>query len=625
MALPRSFLPGPVACLCLALLVALAACGQGGGEPARDARAAPAQTPAAPAPAPRRAPEAATPAPGSVAARWRAQVPTIVEGDVQATLAQADAALARGQLERAGSPGPGALELYLAVLDVAPGNARAFTGVQAALDALFERGHLAMRAGRLEDATRVEAIATGAAPQHPDLSGYRQRLAQARAAQRALALAERAGGEGDITLPAGKSALDHLRGAREAFADFAPIAQAQRRWNGELLTRAWRAAAREDFAAADSWLLESARLAPASAEARVLRLRVLELRQARTDAALAAGNAAVDALRLPRAQAALLRAERIAAQPEGVQALRRRIHIANHYGRFEPGQFFSEKLAGGGEAPEMVVIPYGRFRMGADAEEPGHKENELPAHEVVFKRGFALARNETTVADFGRFVQATGFRSQATRAGRSTVYDEKGGAFAEHEGVDWRRDHVGRIASPALPVLHVSFADALAYARWLSRQTGARYRLPSEVEFEYALRANRQGPFPWGEGKPARVVGNLAGDGDLSSLARHWGNAIPGYRDAFWGPAPVRNFPAEPFGTFDLVGNVSEWTLDCWHDSYRRAPGDGSAWVNPGCDTRTVRGASWGSSLEQVRAAARIPMDPSSSTARLGFRVVREL
>jgi formylglycine-generating enzyme required for sulfatase activity len=253
------------------------------------------------------------------------------------------------------------------------------------------------------------------------------------------------------------------------------------------------------------------------------------------------------------------------------------------------------------------------------------QKQELPAHPVEFRRGFAIARNETTVADFGRFVAATHYRSSATRAGHSTVYDEKGGAFAEHEGVDWRRDHVGRIASPALPVVHISFSDALAYTKWLSAQTGKRYRLPSEAEFEYVLRAGGTGTYPWGEGKPPKLVGNLAGDGDLSSVARHWGNAIPGYRDAFWGPAPVRNFAAEAFGTHDMIGNVSEWTLDCWHEGYQRAPADGSAWVNPGCPTRTVRGASWANSLEQARSAWRLPMTPETSTARLGFRVVRQL
>lgn len=613
MARPRHLLP------CVGILLCLAGC-----EPAAPAASPPpSRAVAAPAVA-KPAPDAA-PAKAATPPQWQSRLPQISAAEVESTLRQADAALARGQLERGSSPGPGALELYLAVLAPAPADERALAGVQAALESLLERGRIAMRAGELVEASRIEAIATAVAAGHGDLPLYRRHLLQARAAQRALDAAEAAARDGDLTLPAGRSALDHLSRAREAFADFAPIAKARRRWNGVLLERAWREAAKEDFAAADSWLLESSRLAPGSHAAQVARLRIIELRQARTDAALAAGDAAVDALRLPQAEAALARAERIAAQPAGTEALRVRIYLARHYGHFKPGQTFSEKLATGGKGPEMVVVPHGSFRMGGDEAVAGHRDNELPAHEVTFARGFAIARNETTVGEFGRFVAATRFRSAATRAGHSTVYDEKGGAFAEHEGVDWRRDHVGRVASPTLPVVHVTLADAIAYARWLSRQTGHTYRLPSEAEFEYVLRAGQPAAYPWGAKPPAKLVGNLAGDGDLSTVARHWGNAVPGYRDAFWGPAPVRNFPVEPFGTYDMIGNVSEWTLDCWHDSYQRAPLDGSAWVNPGCPTRTVRGANWGSSLDQARSASRLPMDPATSTARLGFRVVREL
>jgi formylglycine-generating enzyme required for sulfatase activity len=610
MARPRHLLPGILACLCLA------ACE---GERSRAPAAKP--KPALLAPA---APDAGSPS-RPVAQQWRPNVPKIDPGEAASTLRQADDALARGQVDRGRSPGPGALELYLAVLEVVPEDERARSGVLASVDALLELGRLAMRAGRLDEAARAEAIAAAAAPMHTDLANFRRRLGQARTAQRELQLGERAAREGDITLPAKRSALDHLRRARIAFPDYEPIAGAQSRWNRVLLQRAWSAAAKEDFASADSWLLESARLAPGDAGARVLRLRVIESRQARTDALLSAGNSAVDDLRLTQADAVLAHLARIAAQPQGVATLRRRIHLARHYGPFLPRQVFSEKLAGGGNAPELVVVPYGRFRMGGSDADAHPQKQELPAHPVEFRRGFAIARNETTVADFGRFVAATHYRSSATRIGHSTVYDEKGGAFAEHEGVDWRRDHVGRIASPALPVVHISFVDALAYTKWLSAQTGHAYRLPSEAEFEYVLRAGGTGTYPWGEGEPKKLVGNLAGDGDLSSVARHWGNAIPGYRDAFWGPAPVRNFSVEPFGTHDMVGNVSEWTLDCWHEGYQRAPADGSAWVNPGCPTRTVRGASWANSLEQARSSWRLQMAPESSSARLGFRVVRQL
>lgn len=559
-----------------------------------------------------------------VPSAWQSRIPTITAADVPATLRQADAALAGGQLEQGAGPGPGALELYLAVLAIAPADAAAARGVRSSLDALLERGRIAMRRGDLAGALRIDGIAAAVLPAHADLAVYRSYLAAARRALDEVKRAEAAGRRGRL-LETGDSVASHLALAEAAVPGFQPAIDARARWNARVLAQAWAAAGREDFAAADRLLLQSESLAPANGPARVLGLRIVEHRQARTDAVLAEGNAAVDGLALAHADQALAHAARIAAQPARVAALRERIHLARHYGPFKPRQVFSERIVIGGVGPEMVVVPYGSFEMGAGEADAEAQPSEAPVHRVEFKRGFAIGRSEVTVGEFGRFVAASGYRSEATRAGHSSVYDERGGVFSEHEGVDWRRDHVGRIASPSLPVVHVTLEDAAAYAQWLSAQAHARYRLPSEAEFEYVLRAGTRTAYPWGDGPPTHVVGNLPGDGDLSRSSRRWGNAIPGYRDAFWGPAPVRNFPVERMGTYDMTGNVSEWTLDCWHDSYQRAPSDGSAWVNPGCPQRVVRGASWASSLDQARSASRLAVDASTSTARLGFRVVREL
>jgi formylglycine-generating enzyme required for sulfatase activity len=560
-----------------------------------------------------------------VPTEWQSRLPELAPDGIPDALRDADAALAHGLLEQGTGDVPGALEVYLAVLQLAPDDARAERGVRATLEALLERGRLAMRAGDLAMAEHVDAVAAAVLPDHRDLAVYRERLSEARRAQAAVARADAAARKGALLTPAKDSAAFHLAAALAEVPDFKPALDARARWNATVLARAWAAAKAEDYRAADALLRESARFAPGSVAQRVMDLRIIEARKARSDALLAEGNRAVDRLLLDRADRILIHATRVAAQPSGPAALRARIHLARHYGPFAPAQVFSDRLRLGGVGPEMVVIPYGRFRMGAGDEDPDATEAERPPHEVVFARGFAIGRSEVTVGEFGRFIAATHFRTHATRVGHSIVYDEKGGVLSEHEGVDWRRDHVGRIASTALPVVHVTLDDARAYARWLSAQAGAKYRLPSEAEFEYVLRAGSTTRYPWGTSSPRRVVGNLPGDGDLSRSMRRWGNAIPGYRDAFWGPSPVRNFAPEKFGTYDMIGNVSEWTLDCWHEGYQRAPADGSAWVNPGCPQHVVRGASWGSSLEQARSASRLPVDATTSNARLGFRVVREL
>ena len=356
------------------------------------------------------------------------------------------------------------------------------------------------------------------------------------------------------------------------------------------------------------------------------RAALAQSRSAAATVAVGEANEAIDRLDLSRAATRLADAQQIDPQAPGLDELSSRLTLARRYGHFRPGQGFADALGGGIDGPLMVVAPHGEFTMGAGDDEAGARDNERPAHGVRFERGFALAVRETSVAEFARFVAATGYRTVAERRGRSTVYDERGGAMVELRGAHWRRGYQGRTpAAPDDPVIHIAFDDAVAYAEWLSVRTGLRYRLPSEAEFEYALRGGRTASWPWGDRPPARAVANLTGEGDQSPQGRRWGRAIRGWSDGHWGPAPVGTYAPEGLGTYDLIGNVSEWVEDCWHDSYRRAPGDGRAWVNPGCEERVVRGGSWASTLEQSRSAFRLQVPAALTSARIGFRVARDL
>jgi len=183
----------------------------------------------------------------------------------------------------------------------------------------------------------------------------------------------------------------------------------------------------------------------------------------------------------------------------------------------------------------------------------------------------------------------------------------------------------GREAENNDPVIHVSWNDAAAYANWLAGGTGKSYRLPSEAEFEYALRGGTSSPYWWGDASPARVVENLTGEGDSSRSRRRWSTFFEGYGDHYWGPAPVGSFEVNPYGIYDIGGNVGEWVRDCWHETYIRAPLDGSSWVNPGCKLRVIRGGYWASSPDQTRAAFRLSALPDRRDARIGFRIARDL
>lgn len=309
-----------------------------------------------------------------------------------------------------------------------------------------------------------------------------------------------------------------------------------------------------------------------------------------------------------------------------VDRLRNSLADARMYGSFEPGQVFSEDMSRlGRQGPDMVVIPAGSFMMGSPDNEEDRFNNEGPRHRITFDRGFALSQTEITVAEFGLFVQDTGYRTDAENAGQSRVYEPRTGRMQMQDDITWRDDYVGRRADADLPVIHVSWNDARAYAEWLSEQTGRGYRLPSEAEYEYALRAGTQTPYWWGEGSPDRVVENLTGDGDTSPTNARWNVAFRRYNDGHWGPAPVASFEPNPFGLYDMAGNVMAWTEDCWHDSFVRAPSDGSAWVNPGCERRVIKGGSWSSGPAMSRSAFRLSSSPGSTDMRLGIRLARDL
>jgi formylglycine-generating enzyme required for sulfatase activity len=236
-----------------------------------------------------------------------------------------------------------------------------------------------------------------------------------------------------------------------------------------------------------------------------------------------------------------------------------------------------------------------------------------------------MGRHEVTVSEFRDFVDQSRYKTDAERDRFSRIYNQRSGHLLRRDDVNWKMNYEGRKAGDDDPVVHVSWNDAQAYVNWLARSTGKPYRLPSEAEFEYALRGGKSTRYWWGRGAPRRVVENITGEGDISRIQRNWATSFKGYTDNFWGPAPVGSFEPSPYGLFDIGGNVGEWITDCWHDTYMRAPVDGSAWVNPGCKLRVIRGGYWASSPEQTRSAFRLSAKPNSHDARIGFRVARDL
>lgn len=595
--------------------------------------------------------------PSAVAASdWTPQLVPVAKRDIAATLARADALLQAAVTDAAtaGDNGSGratadaaptavsaappttattpapeselqALSLYLSVLQSDAGNAAASAGVDQALTALHARGQRALDIGDLDAAGAVLPVLRRVRPDAPQTLEYAGKLQVAVEVAGLLQQAGRLAAAGKLVTPASGNATQQYRQVLLAQPDNAAAAAGLAGIETLLLGRAVGAAHEGRYQEADRLLAQASGVRPGSQAVQNVGSRIVEIRQHHADALLAQAFAEVDAGRPEPAQQLLDRLHTVSPSAQRLAELAERIEIARDYGRFRPGQNFSDPLASGGDGPPMRVVPAGAFAMGSGSDSDEHDDSERPRHQVRFARGFALARGEISVAQFARFIAATGYRTDAERDGNSTVYDERKGRLVTRARIDWRHDHLGKRAADELPVIHVSWNDAVAYSQWLTAETGHSYRLPSEAEAEYTIRAGSDGVYPWGDDAPPQVLGNLTGDGDRSRSKRSWANAFADYADGYWGPAPVHHFPANRFGLFDTVGNVSEWTLDCWHDGYRRAPEDGSAWINPGCAARVIRGASWASAPAQARSAFRLSAAPDTRNPRVGFRVVREI
>ncbi len=432
--------------------------------------------------------------------------------------------------------------------------------------------------------------------------------------------------QGHADQPAGDNALELYRQVQQLDPENAVAAQGTLQVQRVVLDRALAAVAQNDFKGADAALAEAAQVAPDSPALSDVHTRVDNMRQARASGLLGQARSALDGGNLALAQQLADQAKAISPDLAGLSEFSERLTNARLYASYKPGQQFTDHFLDiPGQAPSMVVVPTGSFRMGAPDSEEGHQDDETPQHDVAIAKGFAMARSAITVGQFREFVKASGYQPDSAKLGGASVYDEGTGAMRDDSGAGWQDDYVGKTADSRLPVVNISWADAKAYADWLSQRTGKTYRLPSEAEFEYALRAGTTTRYWWGDGAPTGRVENLTGSSDRSPSGRRWSNAFAGYRDGFWGPAPVMSFSPNPYGLYDMGGNVSEWVQDCWHDSYLRAPRDGSAWINPGCSVRVVRGGSWGSSPDQVRSAYRQGADASVRSGRVGFRVLREL
>jgi len=263
--------------------------------------------------------------------------------------------------------------------------------------------------------------------------------------------------------------------------------------------------------------------------------------------------------------------------------------------------------------PAMTVLPAGRFKQGSAPAESGAVSFARPQHWVIIGRPFAMSTNVVTVDEFHQFITATGRDMQGC-----DTYD---GEWKHRPKNNWKSP--GFAQAGTHPVTCASWNDAEAYTRWLSTETRHRYRLPSASEWEYAARAGGEAAQPWtADGSGACANANLA---DESAAHRYPGWTVFGCDDGYVYTAPVGSFKANSFGLNDMLGNVLQWTEDCWHADYTGAPIDGSARTDGNCSERELRGGSWFTTPAYVRADYRNHFPIDYRTSSVGIRLVRDI
>ena len=279
------------------------------------------------------------------------------------------------------------------------------------------------------------------------------------------------------------------------------------------------------------------------------------------------------------------------------------------------------------DCPRMVVIPAGEFTMGSPASEAGRGVDEGPQRQVSIAQPFALGRSEVTVAEFRRFADESGYRTEAERDARAQgcsgfIYaDPAAGIPGAQPVTSWRSP--GLTQADSHPVLCVSWNDARAYAQWLSKKTGKRYRLPSESEWEYAARAGSVTARYWGD-DPVQAC-RFANVADQSRF-QTWGfGQKHECTDGHYFTAPAGGYSPNRFGLYDMLGNAWEWTEDCWNAGYAGAPADGSARLAGDCAQRVGRGGSWSTVPRFARSASRNKNTADHRDNLTGFRLARTL
>ncbi|WP_075645271.1 formylglycine-generating enzyme family protein [Caballeronia mineralivorans] len=275
----------------------------------------------------------------------------------------------------------------------------------------------------------------------------------------------------------------------------------------------------------------------------------------------------------------------------------------------------------------MIALSSGKFFIGAtDEEYVGQaqylalKQDETPRHEERVE-GFYISKVDVTRRQFSRFAKMTGFHGPGCKVFR-------GGVWIFDKYASW--ENPGFPQTDLDPVVCVSWDDANKYISWLNKQDLSiekkkyAYRLPSEVEWEYAARAGTQTPTYWSGGAVEQCKFEHARNASSIKIFGPNDNRHVNCDDGFVGTSPVGSFQPNPWGLFDMLGDVYQWTSTCSSIGYQNSVSPPSLLAGTDCSEKVIRGASWATVPFGVRAARRSAIPSADRVSTTGFRVVAD-
>ena len=267
----------------------------------------------------------------------------------------------------------------------------------------------------------------------------------------------------------------------------------------------------------------------------------------------------------------------------------------------------------------FIRIKEGDFPMGAADDDKDGSDDEKPQHRVRITKPFYLGIHEVTRGQFRRFVDDSGYQTEAEKDGKGGYgWNEEKKTFEQNPKYTWQ--NAGFEQADDHPVVNVSWNDAVAFATWLSRKEGKTYRLPTEAEWEYACRAGTTTKYCSGDDPEGlAAVGNIA-DGTAKTKYPNWTGTIAA-RDGYVFTAPVGRYNPNAWGLFDMHGNVWEWCSDSYAaDYYKSSPVDDPQGAIQ-ASFRMDRGGGWFNEPRFARSANRGGNTPGNRGSNLGFRL----